>query len=112
MTVPLQDTLAIALPDSLASDSTVVDSVGAIEEMAQSVGETGRLLATGQWDLVWNRSLRHHANSLHVLQCSRCSSQDRTRKSNRVVLKRADERAGTRCYCFPYRSYRPRHCSG
>jgi small conductance mechanosensitive channel len=51
----VQDTLAVAGPDSLGSDTTVVDSVGAIEELAQNVGETGRLLATGQWDLVWNR---------------------------------------------------------
>lgn len=51
----IQDTLAVAGPDSLASGPTVVDSVGAIEEMAQSVGETGRLLVTGQWDTVWNR---------------------------------------------------------
>jgi len=55
VTHPIQDTLAIAGPDSLASGSTMVDSVGAIEEMAQSVGETGRLLVTGQWDMVWNR---------------------------------------------------------
>lgn len=54
--IPLaQDTLAVAGPDTLGPDSIRADTVGAIEEMAQSVGETGRLIATGQWDLVGDR---------------------------------------------------------
>lgn len=54
VTPPGQDTLAAA-PDSVPPDSIPPDSIGAIQEIAESVGETGRLLATGEWELVWTR---------------------------------------------------------
>ncbi|QXD14614.1 mechanosensitive ion channel family protein [Rhodocaloribacter litoris] len=42
-------------PDTLAADTSAVDTVGAISTLSREVGETGRLLIEGKWELVLNR---------------------------------------------------------
>lgn len=41
--------------DSAQVDSVAADSAGAIEQLAEGVTETGRLLASGELDVVWAR---------------------------------------------------------